>query len=197
VFDLITPPDIDSAYKQEAPGAALAGVTALIIPHISNQIAQSLRRDLDKAAYTVFPDSDGSRNIWLDAYPIAATPAIQVYYDTARPRVYGANTLLTNGEDYFVYENRGKIELVSPRAAGPKVFKVVYTGGLLTADATGVPDTIKIPAIIWGKRLLQQWDDLGVLNQSFSGASVSYPPMGWIPRDIQEMLGPERRRLML
>jgi hypothetical protein len=196
VWNLIASADIDAAYKQDAPGASLAGVTALIIPHVSNQIAQYLRRELDKAAYTVFPDSDGSKHIWLDAYPIATSPAVQLYYDTAIPRVYGADTLLTEGEDYFVYTTRGKIELLYAKPAGPKPFKVIYTGGLLTANATGVPDTIKLPAIIWAKRLLQQWDNLGIINNSFAGASVSYPPLGWIPRDIQEMLTPVARRLM-
>lgn len=171
-----------------------------IIPSVSRLFAGYCGRpDFDlKARTEYFSPRSGQRVIWLSSPPVVSSPpeipAIQLWEDGAVPRVYGSDTLLVEGEDYFCFESAGRLTKESGDyfIHGPKTVKVTYTGGYLTKDATDCPEDLKLAAAIQAKLIFDRREQLGFTGQSLEGGSVNLLVPMLLPRNVTVLLDPYR-----
>lgn len=191
-FKLITDDDVKALLKGTAQTStewdSLFNDT--LIPAIGELFANYCHRpDFDKLARTeYFSPVSRQYNLLLSSPPVAATPAVQVWEDSNLPRFGGSETLLVNGTDYFVHESRGQIEKLSPFLSGSKTVKVTYTGGYLTADATGVPPLLKFAAMSQVSIYFKNRDLYGIATQSVAGGSITLPPIMTLPKQVTLLL---------
>lgn len=163
-----------------------------IIPSVTLQTARPCGRpDWDKAARTEFYNPDhATQRLFIASPPIASTPAVQVWESTATPRVYGASELLVLDTDYFVYDQDGIIVKagMSRWAQGPKTVKCGYTGGYLTANATGAPEDLVEAAIRQCVLVFARRDSGGLGGQSLEGGSFTFSSGLKIDPSVWELL---------
>lgn len=180
MFKLCTIQNIRDRSRSQSIGVDFDTLLGQLIDEVTVEFAQAARRpDWDKAARTVFlsPEPEIKR-LFLASPPIAASPVITVHESTAVPRVYGANELLTVNDDYFVSPEEGMIVKggMGLWASGPKVARVVYTGGLLTADGAGTPKDlfgVAVDEVLWR---FENRGRSGLQSESFQGQSLSFVP---------------------
>lgn len=178
MFNLCLVQDIKDRTKTDLGTTFDTVLTNQVIPSVTLQMAQYCRRpDWDKIARTVFinPGLDKKR-IFLASPPVAASPVIQVFEDTALPRVYGAATLQTLDKDYFLFAEEGIIikNGYAAWAEGLKTVKSIYTGGYLTANGVGAPVDLVGAAVTESLKALKRVDAAGIASQSVEGASISF-----------------------
>lgn len=164
----------------------------ILIPAIGKTFASYCNRpDFDKASRSeIFSPRLWQSVITLSSPPIATAPAAQIWQSTATPRVYGADELLTNGEDVFIHEAIGQIERGNGNyfPSGPLTVKVTYTGGYLSGDAQGVPADLRFAALSQAKIFFDRREDYGMTGRSLEGGSVSLQAILTLPRQITLLL---------
>lgn len=163
-----------------------------IIDSVTLQLAQYCHRpDWDsKSRSEFFNPGANTRRIFVASPPIAASPTIQVWENTAIPRVYAAADLLVLDTDYFLFSEEGII-IKAGRAAwaeGLKTVKVTYTGGYLTADDTGAPADLADAAIRQAKLAFDRREAGGLGGQSLEGGSFSFSSGLKIDPSVKELL---------
>lgn len=166
----------------------------IIIPGVTSQISDYLRRRLDKTDRTEIFDGERLPSIFVDAYPIDTGATLQVWQDA--DRVFGSDTLLTKDDDYFVYDLAGEFRHVSRWPRGNRILQIQWTGGLLTAHATGTPQWLKMPALIQCLHVFNAIGQAGWASRSLEGGSISFPQRAWLLTEVKQMLAPERRLLV-
>lgn len=168
----------------------------LIIPAIGDLFASYCHRpDFDCIERTeYFSPRLGEKAIWISSPPISSTPAIQLWEDG--DRLYGNDTLLTEGTDYFCYASEGRLQKPGPYfscfLAGDKTVKVKYTGGYLTGDAKGCPAGLRMAAAVQAKLIFDRREELGLTGRSMEGGSMSLLVPMLLPRNVTEFLQPYR-----
>lgn len=169
----------------------------LIIPAVTQSFATYCRRpDWDKAARVEYlSPRPGQRCLFLASPPVAAAQvgpplieALRLYQDTNTPRVYGPDTELVSGTDFFPRNELGIIERVGCIGwsgwSMPETIKVTYTGGYLTDNAVGCPADLKVAAITQAKILFDRRDQMGITGQSLEGGSISLLTPTNLPRAV-------------
>ena len=202
MFALITKDDYSQLTKGEtAPSEFDYILGKVIIPAVTSIFAQYCGRpDWDKKERTVyFSPCAYQKYLRVDSPPIfedpggsPVIPIVQVWQNSALPRVYASADLLVNGTDYFVHEAEGMIEHVSGFFGGPKTVKVTYTGGYLTADGIGAPADLRLAAIAQTKIIFDRREELGVSSRSQEGGAVTMLSVLTLPRQVTMMLDPYR-----
>lgn len=191
MFKLISPEDYKLLTKGGHDAEFDPVLDLIIIPAVGKLFAQYCNRpDFDKLARTEFlSPRPGANKLFVSSPPVAATPAIQVWESSASPRVYDSAALLTEGTDYFLFENEGKIEKEGDCfVPGTKTVKVTYTGGYLTKDGVGVPDDLKLAAITQTKIFFDRREEWGVTGRSLEGGSVSMLNILTLPKQVTLLL---------
>lgn len=178
MFNLCSLQDIKDRTKIDLGSGFDTVLSNQIIPAVTLQMAQEIGRpDWDKKARTVFanPRSNKQR-IFLASPPVAGSPVIQVWEDTALPRLYGADTLLTLDDDYFLFAEEGMVikNDYASWAQGLKTVKIIYTGGYLTDHGMGAPADLLGAAVIESIKALTRTNSAGIASQSVEGASISF-----------------------
>lgn len=197
MFKLIQVEDIKKTSKGEFGTEFDFLLGSIIIPSVTRLFARYCHRpDFDKTARTEYlSPRPGQSKLYLASPPVAlaqvgppAIEALRLYEDTAVPRVYGADTELVSGEDFFLFEEQGMIEADHRWfACGPKVIKVTYTGGYLTDDAADCPEDLRLAAIVQSKILFDHREQFGLTSQSLEGGSIGLTPDA-LPTKVRIML---------
>ena len=177
--------DIDSTFQSLFEDIIIKGVTS--------QISDYLKRRLDKADRTEIFDGENMPSIFVDAYPIDTGATLEVREDS--DRVFGTDTLLTKDDDYFVYDLIGEFRHATRWARGNRTLQIQWTGGLLTAHATGAPDWLKMPTLIQCLHVFNAIGQAGWSSRSLEGGSIAFPQRAWLLTEVKQMLAPERRLL--
>lgn len=99
-----------------------------LIPGSQELIDEYCNRKFEREAITEYHDG-GSNRIFLNQFPVAASPAIQIW--DSWDRTY-ANPDLIDPDDYFVDYEGGIIKFDYEVGGSPGAIKVVYTGGPAT-----------------------------------------------------------------
>jgi hypothetical protein len=192
VYKLIKPEDIDAIKKGNDNLAAEFGVLLdIIIAAVGECFAKYCGRpDFDKAARTEYLNPLRNAHFaFIASPPISSSPVVDLWQSTDLPRVYGNDQKLVNGTDYFVHEAEGMLEHVSGFAGGSKSLKVTYTGGYLTADATGCPDALKLAAMIQTEIIFERRAEFGLTGTSLEGSSMSLLSPLTLPKSVTMLLG--------
>jgi hypothetical protein len=119
---------------------------------------------IKQRALTEYHDGDGTVTLFLKQKPVVAkaTASVVMYIDTDRG--WGSDTLYVQDTDYVVYEDAGKIVLLTTVfPAWPLCVKILYTAGY-----SPVPYDIEMAAI----RLARFWYE-GIKNGSVSKSSMT------------------------
>jgi hypothetical protein len=115
-----------------------------IISAATYLIQAYLGYDPEATSYTDELDATGGDVLALDAPPLPVASVTSVYVDTAVPRAFGSDTLLTADEDYQLRKNgaSGRPELVRLNAKWP--FRVVREVGRLSGTVQPEPRSVKV-----------------------------------------------------
>jgi len=174
-------------------------IIGLLIDMVSSEFEALASRKILRAIQTEYLDVSNHQGFFfLSAWPVAGTPAMLVYHDTANPRAYGSDTLIDS--DYVIqYNNEGKIYIEKDLQAAPRGLKIVYTGGLATVTTPTTPtppdgevaltttysDLCSATEIIVGF-LYTKRQSIGLVSQAVGGATVSfYANRQSMPLEIQ------------
>ena len=125
-------------------------------------------QSFEQAALIEYHDG-GSDKIFVDRYPIAAAPAVQVW--DSWDRAYAATDLVDSG-DYVIDYDAGIITFDYEVGGSPGAVKVSYTGGLASVPAPIAQACIELVA-----RKIKEGPSggLGVPTRALpGGGSVSY-----------------------
>lgn len=125
-------------------------------------------RVFTKASVTEY-HSGGSDRIFLKRFPIASTPAVQVW--DSWDRTYGNGDLI-DPDDYFVDTENGILMFDYPVGGSPGAVKVTYTGGYTT-----IPHAIRQACIELAARKVKEGPSggLGVPTRAIpEGGSVTF-----------------------
>lgn len=174
---------------------ALLGITSTsddaILVQIANvassQIENYLGRSVESTSRTEYFDVERGQHLFqLRAYPVASSPAIVVYNDESR-----LFTTVVSNENYTALGDEGQLifdedyELVT----GPKVLKVVYTGGLASSQASlesNYPD-LEMATRIQAVFLFENRKKIGVQSESVDGSSASRQEL-MLLKGVKEMI---------
>jgi len=120
---------IDGTGDDDRIDALLAAVTAQAETYCRRQFAQAERTEYPRVR------GFGVTELALRNYPIAAIDSIYVSLD--RPRVWGADQLLTADEEYVFDEDSGIVHRIDGCSwpCAPQAIRVVYTAGYETIPA--------------------------------------------------------------
>ena len=137
---------------------------------ISSQafIDEYCNRVFDEDEVTEYHDG-GSSRIFLNRFPIASTPAIQIW--DSWDRAYDSVDLI-DSDDYFVDSENGIIKFDYTVGGSPGAVKVVYTGGFAT-----IPTPISQACIELVARKIKEGPSggLGVPSRALpGGGNVTY-----------------------
>lgn len=165
-----------------------------LITTVSDSIEQWLRRKLLAASRTITMDwREGRRVLWLPAFPVSASPELELYYDTGRE--FAAESLIESDAYALDIEN-GVIyfETWAP-AEGRQHLRVVWTGGMAAtteALATAYPSVVHA-ATMQVVHEFRRRRRLDVSSMSIGGQSVAVASdLGMLKR-VEELLQPFRR----
>lgn len=140
-------------------------------------IDEYCNRIFEQAQITEYHDG-GSNKIFLNQYPVAFSPTVQVW--DSWDRTY-ANADLIDPDDYFVDSENGIIKFDYEVGGSPGAVKVVYTGGPLT-----VPYAINQACIELTARKLKDGPSGGLGTPSRAlpgiGGNVTYVTDALLPQ---------------
>jgi hypothetical protein len=171
----------------------------LIIPAIGEIFASYCNRpDFDKKLRTEYlTPKYYSQVLQVSSPPIAVAaigppeiPAVELWEDVATPRAYGADTLLTEGDDYFIYRESGQIHRINYWPAYHNAVKIVYTGGYATDHGQNVPFNLKLAAVEQAKIIFDRREELSVISRSLEGGSVSMLSALTLPQQVKIKIDP-------
>lgn len=131
-------------------------------------IDEYCNRVFEQVAVTEYHDG-GSNKIFLNRYPVASTPAVQIW--DSWDRTY-ANPDLIDSDDYFVDSENGIIKFDYDVGGSPGAVKIVYTGGFAT-----IPTPISQACIELVARKIKEGPSggLGVPSRALpGGGNVTY-----------------------
>lgn len=165
-----------------------------LITTVSDSIEQWLRRKLLVASRTITIDwREGRRRLWLSAFPISASPELELYYDPGRE--FAAASLI-DPENYALDLDNGTIyfDRWSP-PEGWQELRIIWTGGMAAttaALATAYPSVVHAATLQvvheFRRRRRLDVSSMSIGGQSFSVAS----DLGMLKR-VEELLQPHRR----
>ena len=131
-------------------------------------INEYCNRTFTQAAVTEYHDG-GSNKVFLNRFPVASSPAVQVW--DSWDRSY-ASTDLIDSDDYFVDTENGILKFDYDIGGSPGAVKVTYTGGYST-----IPGPITQACIELVARKLKEGPSggVGVPSRSLpNGGSVTF-----------------------
>jgi hypothetical protein len=186
-WKLITSDDLKSLTKGDFGPAFDELIDGIIIPAVGEFFAGYAHRpDFDKAERTqYFSISENQRFLFLHSPPVASSPAAKVYQDTSFPRTYPVSSEIT---DFVVYAEEGMIEKIGTFSKGAQTVKAVYTGGYLTGDGQGVPEDLRLAAVMQAKILFDRREELALSSRSLEGGSVGLFQPLTLPKSITMIL---------
>jgi len=179
-FKLCTLQDVQDRYRGTGIHADHESlIDNQIIPAITLALAhEASRPDWDKKVRSEYLNYDpsGTRRIFVQSPPIAASPTVQVWESGSLPRVYGADELLTIDEDYFVMSEEGIIikDGLAAWASGINAVKITYTGGHLAANGQGAPADLVEACIRQVKLVFDRMSAGGISSESVGGGSFAF-----------------------
>lgn len=137
VLDLTTLARVETyaaGFGGAAAGAAeIAAISQLITQESARIETHCCRLFLEVARTKYFRVAPGQRVFPLPAFPLAATPALEVRGDVAR--VFGTDTIVDSGS-YFCDPDTAVLEFDRYQPLpGPGTLKVTWTGGLAASTA--------------------------------------------------------------
>lgn len=129
---------------------------------------------------------------YVTAYPILASPALELRNDSARD--FPTSSII-DPTDYFLDKERGIVKVDGKYLAwGPGAAKLTYTGGMSDTDvnfAAAFPH-IANAVDLQVAYLFKRREQMGITGYSIEGGSVSLSPIDWLPA-VKATLLSERR----
>jgi hypothetical protein len=154
----------------------------LLLTNVSARIEQFLNRKMHKEARTEY-FSAGRSIIYLPAYPIDLSAALSVIDSTET---------LTINDDYYVWEDEGKIEFYSvPLYVEPKQITITWTGGYLTYAT--VPAAIQHAVILQTSLIFKRRQNIGNSGVSLPDGSISMMVTESLLPEVKDILKSYRR----
>lgn len=159
----------------------------LYLDNISSRIAQFLKRNFKKQAYTELSYAE-LRTLWAIEFPIDSGSAVQVLEDD----------VAIDATEYVVEYEKGRITMKN-RDFQYEVYpniKLIYTGGY-TESGSGnslelaCPDTLKRACNLQAQYEYQHRKELGLTSFSMAGGSISQAPLELLD-EVKAILRKER-----
>lgn len=135
-----------------------------IITYISGSMQTYLNRNLEKMFRTEYFNT-GIRLYYVSSPPIDTTTLTVTYDDTAQ----------TINDDYYLWENEGKIEFyVTPSYIQPKQLKIEYYGGYQKNgnNVLEVPDDIKYACLLQCSFIYRRRKDIGTSSVNLPDSNI-------------------------
>jgi len=157
----------------------------MILNHVSKRIETYLNRELYKQSRSLYFDA-GRKVFSLPAYPIDLTATLTVTIDDVSKTI---------NDDFFVWENKGIIELsYVPSYVEPKQIYITWTGGYATTSA--LPYDIQMATIMQCAFVFRRRKDIGLASISMPDGSVSVQAPTKLLQEVEQVLKSYRRRPM-
>jgi len=134
----------------------------LLLTGVSARIETFLNREMYKEQRTQYFDA-GRKMYFLPAYPIDLTATLTVLDGTITQDI---------NDDFYVWEDQGKIEIYSPSLrVQPKQICITWTGGY--ASSATVPNEIQYATILQTALIFKRRAQIGSNNLSLPDGSIS------------------------
>lgn len=175
-MDLVTLADMKAFLEIPTAQTTHDALLSTLITRVSARIETFLNRNLEKKARSMYFNA-GRKIYFLPAYPIDLASSLSVTY---------SGTVQTIDDDFFVWEELGKIEFyIETTRTEPKEIYIVWTGGYLVA---GLPEDIVLAATMQTAFVFRRRKDIGVNSIALPDGSLSVNvPINLVP-EVKSML---------
>lgn len=175
----------------------IEGLVAQQLPLVSSVIERRLGRGVLKAERTEYFDLESGQDyVPVFAFPIDTSANVDVFYDL--DAAFPASSEL-GATEYRVTSRASGIALRSALLGGPRVLKVVYTGGMadnLDDLATGEFAEVVKAATIQVAYLIQRRPNLGATVLAAGPSSATFNSEYGLLRHVAEIVDGLRPRMV-